>query len=58
MITTLADILPHAVRKHSDRTALVVENRRFSFHELDALSNRIANGLVALLLLKLVRSRN
>jgi long-chain acyl-CoA synthetase len=47
MITTLGEILPHATRKHADRTALMVENRRFSFHELDALSNRIANGLIA-----------
>jgi long-chain acyl-CoA synthetase len=47
MITTLAEILPHATRKHADRTALIVENRCFSFHELDALSNRIANGLAA-----------
>ena len=48
MITTLADILPHASRKYADRTALIIENRRFSFHDLDALSNRVANGLVAI----------
>ena len=42
MITTLAEILPHAARKQADRAALVVEIRRFSFHELDALSARIA----------------
>jgi long-chain acyl-CoA synthetase len=47
MITTLAEILPNAARKHADRAALIVENRRFSFHELDALSNRVANGLIA-----------
>ena len=47
MITTLAEILPHAARKHGDRTALIVENRRFSFRELDSMSNRVANGLVA-----------
>jgi acyl-CoA synthetase (AMP-forming)/AMP-acid ligase II len=50
MITTVADILPHAARKHADRTALIVEKRCFSFCELDALSNRIANGLVAIVL--------
>jgi long-chain acyl-CoA synthetase len=47
MITALAVILPNAARKHADRAALIVENRRFSFHELDALSNRVANGLIA-----------
>ena len=47
MITTLAEILPHAARNHAERTALIVENRRFSFRELDALSNCVANGLVS-----------
>ncbi len=47
MVATLAEILPHAARQHGDRTALIVENRRFSFRELDALSNRVANGLTA-----------
>jgi long-chain acyl-CoA synthetase len=47
LITTLAEILPHAARKHADRTALIVENRRFSFRELNSMSNRVANGLVA-----------
>ena len=36
MVTTIAEILPHAARKHGDKTALIVENRRFSFRELDA----------------------
>jgi long-chain acyl-CoA synthetase len=47
MITTLGEILPHTARKHADRTALIIEDRRYSFRELDALSNRVANGLVA-----------
>jgi len=47
MIATLAEILPFAVRKHGDRTALIVEDRRFSFRELDEMSNRVASGLVA-----------
>ena len=42
MITMLAEIRPHAARKQADRAALVVENRRFSFRELDALTNRVA----------------
>jgi long-chain acyl-CoA synthetase len=48
MATTLAEILPDAARLHSDRTALVVENQEFSFHQLDRLSNRISNGLSAI----------
>ena len=47
MITTIADILPQAARKHGDRVALIIDGRRLSFRELDALSNGVANGLVA-----------
>lgn len=47
MVATLAEILPHAARQHGDRTALIVDDRRFSFHELDSLSNCVANGLTA-----------
>ena len=48
MVTTLAEILPHAARTHADRTALIVDNREFSFRELDVMSNRVAGGLVAI----------
>ena len=48
MTTTLAEILPAAAARHAERTALVVGERRLSFQELDAQSNRVANGLVAL----------
>ena len=47
MVSTLAEILPQAARKFKDRTALIVEERQFSFRELDAMSNRVANGLAA-----------
>jgi long-chain acyl-CoA synthetase len=47
MVGTLAEILPHAARRHGSRTALIFGDRRFSFLELDELSNRVANGLVA-----------
>jgi long-chain acyl-CoA synthetase len=47
MITTLAQILPYAARRYASRTALIIQDRRFSFHELDSLSNRVANGLTA-----------
>ncbi len=48
MITTLAEILPHAARKFGDRTGLIVADRELSFRELDSMSNRVANGLAAL----------
>jgi long-chain acyl-CoA synthetase len=48
MATTLAEILPAAALRHAERTALVVDARRLSFRELDALSNRVANGLVGI----------
>ena len=47
MTATLGEILPHAARRFGDRTAVIVEDRRFTFNQLDQLSNRIANGLVA-----------
>jgi long-chain acyl-CoA synthetase len=47
MVTTIGEILPLSARTHGDRVALVVDGRRLSFRELDALSNRVANGLVA-----------
>ncbi len=49
MATTLAEILPAAAARHADRTALVVgERRTCRSGELDAESNRVANGLVAI----------
>ena len=48
MTTTLAEILPAAALRHRERTALVVGDRQLSFRELDALSNRVANGLVTI----------
>ncbi len=48
MAATLGEILPAAAARHLERTALVVEDQRLSFSELDFLSNRVANGLVAI----------
>ena len=48
MAATLAEILPAAAARHGERTALVVNESRLSFRELDNLSNRVANGLVAM----------
>jgi long-chain acyl-CoA synthetase len=48
MVTTLADILPAAAARHTDRIALVVGERQMSFRQLESESNRVANGLVAI----------
>lgn len=48
MLETIGEVLPRAARIYGDKTALVSGGRSFSFAELDALSNRLANGLRAL----------
>jgi long-chain acyl-CoA synthetase len=48
MVTTLSEVLPHAARVHAERIALIVDDRQFSFRELDAMSNRVASGLAAI----------
>ena len=45
---TIGEILPEAARRFGDKTALIVEGATFSFSELEAMSNRVANGLVAI----------
>ena len=47
MTSTIGEILPTAARRFGDRTALLVGERAFSFDDLEALSNRVANCLVA-----------
>ncbi|MEA2776895.1 MAG: long-chain acyl-CoA synthetase [Acetobacteraceae bacterium] len=47
MVTTIGDILPAAAARFGNRTALIFEGATFSFTDLDAKSNRIANGLTA-----------
>jgi long-chain acyl-CoA synthetase len=47
MTSTIGGILPAATRRFGSRAALLVEGRTFSFQDLEALSNRVANGLVA-----------
>ena len=48
MPQTVGEILPAAAARYGDKTALITEKRRLSFSEMEALSNRLANGLVAL----------
>ena len=47
MLETLGEVLPASARRFGDKTALVIGGRRFTFNELNALSNRLANGLRA-----------
>ena len=47
MTSTIGEVLPTAARRFGDRTALLVGDRAFSFEDLEALSNRVANCLVA-----------
>ncbi|HET9661670.1 MAG TPA: long-chain fatty acid--CoA ligase, partial [Thermomicrobiales bacterium] len=47
MTQSVGEILPVAARRFGSRTALLVEERAFTFRELDQLSNRAANGLFA-----------
>jgi long-chain acyl-CoA synthetase len=46
MVQSLGSILPEAARRYGDKTALVIDGRRFSFNDLEHHSNAFANGLV------------
>lgn len=46
MTQTIGEILPAAARRFGDKIAILFEGRAFTFRELDALSSRVANGLV------------
>lgn len=48
----LAEAISRAAREHGSRTALIEGERRLTFAETEALSNRIASGLLALGLAK------
>ena len=47
MVATIGEILPEAARRFGERTSVVIEDETFSFSELEALSNSVANGLVS-----------
>ena len=48
MLENLSEVLVHAAVRYGDRTALVIEDRSFSFSELNELSDRFAHALVEL----------
>jgi long-chain acyl-CoA synthetase len=45
---TMASIIEDQARKHSHRTAIIYNDLRFSYGQLNAMANMIANGLVEL----------
>ena len=47
MIQTVGDISRASALLYGDKTALIIENKRFSFSQIDAMACRIANGLKA-----------
>ncbi|MEM1200036.1 MAG: AMP-binding protein [Pseudomonadota bacterium] len=48
MVNSIGAILPMAAARFGDKTALITEVRSLTFMEMEALSNRVANGLVAM----------
>ena len=48
MINSIGEIPTEAAKRYGDWTALVLPDRKLSFRELDALTNRCANALVDL----------
>ena len=46
--TTIGEILPRSASAYGDKTALVFNDRSFSFAELDTMTNRMASGLASL----------
>jgi long-chain acyl-CoA synthetase len=47
-VTTIGDVLPVAARRFGEKTALVLEDRSFTFADLEQRSNRVASGLASL----------
>ena len=48
MVTTIGEMLPEAARRFGNKTSVVSDGQEFSFRELEARSNRVANGLVSI----------
>jgi long-chain acyl-CoA synthetase len=47
MLENLGEISSHGARTYGDRAALVIDERSFSFNEIDRLACQLANGLKA-----------
>ncbi len=48
MLDSLGQVLPAAAAQFGDKTALIVDERRFSFAALDNLADRLAGGLAGI----------
>ena len=48
MLASLGEVLPAAAAKYGDKTALITDNKTFSFRDLDQLSNALAISLTKL----------
>jgi len=44
---TVGQVLADAARRNGERTAVLFEDRRYSYAEMDRLTDRLANGLLA-----------
>ena len=47
MVTTLGEISRESAKRFGDKTALIIEDKSFSYKEIDAMACRVANGLKA-----------
>jgi long-chain acyl-CoA synthetase len=45
LLQNLGDILPHAAKDYADKTALIFQEKTFTFRQLDDLTNRLAHSL-------------
>jgi long-chain acyl-CoA synthetase len=48
VISSLGEVLPNAAHRFGEKTALVIDGKRFSFRDLDNLSSALARSLVKL----------
>ena len=47
MVTTLGEISRESAKRFGDKIALIIEDKSFSYKEIDAMACRVANGLKA-----------
>ena len=48
MVTTIGEILPEAARRFGNKSSVIVDGEELGFADLDAMSNKVANGLVSI----------
>ena len=45
MVATLGEISRESAKRFGDKIALIIEDKSFSYKEIDAMACRVANGL-------------